>query len=501
MSCFMRIPLLLAASLTLLFLGGASPAAHAGWLPLGAIPSGAFASDFAVGESSVVVVASEIDTSNLMRPWRARVYRSEDGGLSFLPIHGALGDEPASNALEAVAFRGGTVVVARGSDVLRLEGDVWSPHDAGAQLRAMEWLDGPRMVGVGKGGAIRISEDAGRSWRGVSSGTDVDLFGMFWRGDIGWVWGQDIVEIGGGLGDEVSREVRAGVLLESRDAGETWREVHRTQGRVLSAAWFGPGGRSFLATAELTRDEGPAARLELLRSDDGGMQWRVVDLPLEVGRVQVPIVGEEPIRASYVHAMHAGGSTIRLAATAHVSDASMSDSGGGTSTTQRVSDFRIVEYISYDDGVSWDADDLGRIEVSFSGNAESGDGEMVAGRMVHLHAGQLLAKDGLLWQLRTACADDRACLGSSACEAGFCGAPSGAGAGGSEGVGGPGDGGPANGGNGGRAPGTQDGDASGCAQTGGSPGSSALLGTIAAIGFAGLRRRRGEEAGTCGQLR
>lgn len=167
---------------------------------------------------------------------------------------------------------------------------------------------GDRLVAVGERGVIALSDDNGRNWRQAQVPVSVTLTAVHFNSSrVGWVIGH------------------SGVVLRTDDAGEHW--ARRLDGKsaaqlVLEAARREPRNEKALAMAAQLVEDGPdkpfldihfvsdthgyivGAYGLLLRTDDGGANWRAwtmhVDNPqglsfnaMAGGSAGLYIVGEQ----------------------------------------------------------------------------------------------------------------------------------------------------------------------------------------------------------------
>lgn len=105
-----------------------------------------------------------------------------------------------------------------------------------------------RAIVVGYGGKILATENGGRSWEVIPSGTDRALYSVqFVDQDTGWISGQD------------------GVLLHTVDGGKTWQRQFSGTAVYLFAISF------------INKQRGWAVgdRATMLETHDGGQNWAV----------------------------------------------------------------------------------------------------------------------------------------------------------------------------------------------------------------------------------
>ena len=107
---------------------------------------------------------------------------------------------------------------------------------------------GQRLVAVGERGHIVLSDDAGKSWRTVTSPTQATLTALYFHdAKTGWAVGHD------------------SVILKTEDGGSTWRLVHNTPelNKPLLDVWFRDAHQGFALGAYGL----------FLTTLDGGASW------------------------------------------------------------------------------------------------------------------------------------------------------------------------------------------------------------------------------------
>lgn len=149
---------------------------------------------------------------------------------------------------------------------------------------------GKRLVAAGERGRIFVSDDEGKSWRGVKSPVEATLTALYFHDpQHGWAVGHDATVLRSGDGGDTwqlahsapqedrplldirFRNLQHGVaigaygtFLESRDGGRSWHQRKIVEGdRHLNAIAASDGNRLFIAGESGT----------LLSSPDNGVQW------------------------------------------------------------------------------------------------------------------------------------------------------------------------------------------------------------------------------------
>jgi photosystem II stability/assembly factor-like uncharacterized protein len=130
-------------------------------------------------------------------------------------------------------------------------------------------LDADRAAVVGYAGKILMTDNGGRSWQVMPSGTDRALYSIqFVNADTGWVSGQD------------------GLILYTSDGGKTWTR------QVTGTAVY------LFALAFLDRQRGFAVgdRATLLETKDGGQNWTIRKLAQTEGLTEAQrIESQDPV--------------------------------------------------------------------------------------------------------------------------------------------------------------------------------------------------------------
>lgn len=135
-------------------------------------------------------------------------------------------------------------------------GDIWTPihqrlpeDTADCQLRDVKFLTLQRGFAVGTDGLILETKDAGETWQRKDAGTDAWLRALHVRGDLIHVAGK-------------------GVMLRSEDLGETWAKLPIPEKRKLVDVAFTTDSHGWI-----TNFDG-----EILETHDGGQSWEAIHI-------------------------------------------------------------------------------------------------------------------------------------------------------------------------------------------------------------------------------
>ena len=133
----------------------------------------------------------------------------------------------------------------------------------------VEALSETKAIVVGYGGKILTTNDGGRSWEVLPSGTDEALYSVhFVDANDGWISGQD------------------GLILHTDDGGKTWRKQVTGTSLYLFAISF------------LDRERGWAVgdRATMLHTKDGGQHWAIQKLAQTKGlTAEEAIASQDPV--------------------------------------------------------------------------------------------------------------------------------------------------------------------------------------------------------------
>lgn len=393
-------PLALVCSLAIAALGAPALGAPSSLRSIDVAP-GVILTGFEVDlDGSMAIAGTAIDTSTMFTPFRARAFF---GGLERLSdVSGELGQEPSMQQTGGATEFGASVWIARGDQVMKRTSSGWAPASAPALMAALHAVDAQRIVAVGEGGSAGVSTDGGASWIAVSTGTDVDLRGMFWRDDRrGWAWGYTIETEGGGFdGGEEQRFVRGAAVIATTDGGDSWSPVTARTAMAVGPVFFLDDGVTGWMAGAVLEPEGTGARAELFATTDGGRSWASVALPEQVGTVDAGF-STEPVGPSLIQSMWwDDANNGRMFLTAHLFDATAGESGGGGSqTTRDASGWMIMEFVTGDGGKTWQYEDLGTIELEFSfeGVQAEHDGGVSQGTALSWSRHAMLGDGGNVW--------------------------------------------------------------------------------------------------------
>ncbi len=242
------------------------------WSFVGAFTSGVFVnpavSGFAVdpGDPNLVWVASNeqhtFGTGSL--------YRSEDGGSTWLPVRATLPGNPGTGIIAADPRAPGTLYAAvDGYQKTTDRGQSWSPFGSGLNgtLDSLAFpLGAPHLIVAGtRSNGIFVSVDSGSSWVSASTGLSGDALEVF-----------DVAAIPGSPASLYA--ATRGGLYRTDSAGSTWRLVSVGERPVLRVRPDAP--RTLFAS-----DGG------VVRSLDGGLIWQASSSGLVATAVQAVEVG------------------------------------------------------------------------------------------------------------------------------------------------------------------------------------------------------------------
>jgi photosystem II stability/assembly factor-like uncharacterized protein len=176
------------------------------------------------------------------------------------------------------------------------EGATWSTRrmGVGGGMRAIAFIDSSHGLAVGDKGQILTTEDTGRAWKPVTSGTTENLMDVQMNGNEGWIAGYDgiILHTGDGgktwakqtSGTTLSLEALffldnqngwaagwAGTILHTTNGGKTWTTI-----KTANASWS--LSSIFFKDEKLGFISGFAG--QLLRTRDGGTTWETIKVPV-----------------------------------------------------------------------------------------------------------------------------------------------------------------------------------------------------------------------------
>jgi photosystem II stability/assembly factor-like uncharacterized protein len=149
--------------------------------------------------------------------------------------------------------------------------------DVGPLYKTAAAPDGLHGWAVGISGNIAATDDGGRTWRKQPSGTDVNL------SFVAAIDDKTAIAGGWGVGfSDVIIEPQPYVLLRTTDAGTTWRQFTVNGGyRPQAMHSLGDGKHAWIVGRRCgpSTAGGPSCPYQdaLLRSDDGGHSWSVVN--------------------------------------------------------------------------------------------------------------------------------------------------------------------------------------------------------------------------------
>lgn len=189
--------------------------------------------------AGVSMLDSDLDGNSVMHGCDWRVVRASVGRACVL----------------ALAFILSTAT-ARSADVPKSWLDDAALHD-------VQFVGSKIGYAVGAHGAIWKTEDGGRSWQLVPSGTTSSLHSVcFLTDQVGWVAGREVVPFAG---------LDAGVLLFTENGGRTWKPLSNQQLPALSfVKFFG------LEDGVVVGHPSGSSPSGILKTNDGGVSWQPI---------------------------------------------------------------------------------------------------------------------------------------------------------------------------------------------------------------------------------
>jgi photosystem II stability/assembly factor-like uncharacterized protein len=190
-------------------------------------------------------------TDPLIGTYVAGIYRSTDGGMSWVPQQPPEGSGyPADVVFTDVDT--GTIVGSEGT-ILRTTdgGENWVAQDSGtvSDLFGVSFSSANHGMAVGASGAIVRTTDGGDSWASQESGADVELRGV-------WATSSNTASAVG----------TQGTILRTDDGGATWVSQESGTEAQLNAVSFASESTGVVVT-----EDGA-----ILRTTDGGASWATV---------------------------------------------------------------------------------------------------------------------------------------------------------------------------------------------------------------------------------
>lgn len=345
---------------------------------------------------------------NVLTPITPAFFVSTNGGLSFRNITGTAGAASAHppggiHFLDAV-----TGWVAVGKDVFRTDdgGTSWVKTTAPDVIHTLHFFDSQRGVAAGADGAILLTTDGGVTWTARASGTTSPLHRQFWVGDRhGWLLGnKESIE------EEDAGRPSDPVVLRTTDGGETWAAattLPTVQG-LDSVYFLRDGVTGFVAGYTWSDDDSRDA--VLLKTTDGGATFTPMNLPIDVGSVNLGFGGDMPIQFSHVRAMYwEDAQRGHLAGIAFMMKTSSGGSGGGGGEK---TEWRVVDFVTDDGGETWTKTNIGKLTGNII-SPPTGDGWVGPGLLRDLHSGWMGAEGGQVWL------HSRSCTAADECGDGY----------------------------------------------------------------------------------
>jgi photosystem II stability/assembly factor-like uncharacterized protein len=237
------------------------------WAGLGSSVSRFQEAAFGAGGSFGVVTGARLDPDTLDET--PVVLRSRDGGETWTDVSGSIDATPAALAVTPAD----RAVVATEAGPLRCSDDqcttwstVGSAAGSGAQLMAVDFVDGQHGWAVGDHGQIVVTAD-GSTWRDQASGTTKGLRDVAFTDDQrGWAVGEDVV-------------------LRTQDGGTNWTAHDVGAQATWECAVFADPQLGWLAGNSWSAG-GQRWVPVVLRTEDGGASWSPGALPASRGVVK-----------------------------------------------------------------------------------------------------------------------------------------------------------------------------------------------------------------------
>lgn len=334
-----------------------------------------------------------------------RVYWTQDGGKLLKPIMGNLPVGLTSGIPTQIFFVdtwNGWVAMGNKVYGTNNRGSKWTGADMGKSVGAIYFLDNNTGFAGCEGGTIMRTEDGGKTWTPVETGSDVTIgCFVFISRQKGLAAGTKVVEETDPYGEEKKVTYERAQVLYTTDGGRTWNQGFSTSGIGVCPLFLLKDGKHGWLAA-MRPDSQPGGRRStamLLKTTDGGLTFEDTNMDVRVGTFQMMF--NIPLTASYFVSMY-WDDELRGHLAGAVYVVSLSGSGG----EQHI--YRIGDFVTFDGGQTWKKPDFGTI--TFSGDIASlvSDGQVLGGELKSLFEGWLVGEQGI-WRYEYSCKSHADC--------------------------------------------------------------------------------------------
>ena len=387
--------------------------AHSEWIPDTAAGADTRWTVVTAPTSELVFIGGGVPSGIPTAPFTPLVLASDDGGHNFFDASGAIDDVSGQNPITALFFLDETFGWAAAGPSLFLTldgGQEWTQVDVGVEVFAIHFFDELNGLTFGARGSIRATADGGNTWAIVPSNVDSDLRGTVWlNAEDGWAWGynEHVDEDDGGV------TLDGGVVLRSEDGGAHWLAVSTIDSGGIGPLFMQDDRNGWLVRFQRPDPTSNREVVDLVRTVDAGFSFRDLDFDPRVGTLTGG-AEDVPLEASRILAMSWSGAKGHLSGIAFVGE----EAGNRDRATAA---YRVVDFDSANQGVTWTASDLGTIDVT--GGLPPSDGLFHSGLLLGLSTGLMVGERGRVWRYRHDCSTNRDCTHDLECIEGVCGGP------------------------------------------------------------------------------